>query len=132
MKMKMAMAMKASMKMKKMAMKMASMKMKMKAMKVSKIAKGKRARVAVFLGSKVKTQSGLKKTDLKKNKAGKIVSAKASAAAKKRKGYKVIMAWSAAAVKARKALGIKGFCPVGGKTAAGKALYAKTKSFYKK
>merc|ERR1712113_258058 len=30
--------------------------------------------------------------------------------------------------KARKELGIKGFCPVGGKTAQGKALYAKVKS----
>merc|ERR1712032_894133 len=130
-KMKMAMAMKAmgAMKMAK-AMKM-GMKMKM-AMKVSKIAKGKRARASVFGGSKVKTTSGLKKSDLKKNKSGKIVSIKASAAAKKKKGYKKITAWGAAFAKARKALGVKGFVPCGGKSAAGKALYAKTKSFYKK
>merc|ERR1712150_230359 len=106
--------------------------MKMKAMKVSKIAKGKRSKVSVFKGYKVKTVGGLKKTDLKKNKAGKIVSAKASAAAKKRPGYKKIASWGAAFAKARKALGIKGFVACGGKTAQGKALYAKTKSFYKK
>merc|ERR1712150_467170 len=104
MKMKMAMAMKAMK-----AMKMSAMKMKMKAMKVSKIAKGKRAKSTVFRGLKVKTSGGLKKSDLKKNNA-----------------------WGAATSKARKALGIKGFCPVGGKTAKGKALYAKVKSFYKK
>merc|ERR1719266_2440763 len=117
MKMKMAMAMK--------------MKMKM-AMKVSKIAKGKRAKSSVFRGTKVKTVGGLKKSDLKKNKQGKVVSVKASNAAKKRPGYKKITAWGAAFVKARKALGIKGFVPCGGKTAQGKALYAKVKSFYKK
>merc|ERR1719195_2349451 len=103
-----------------------------KAKKVSKIAKGKRAKSSVFRGTKVKTSGGLKKSDLKKNKSGKIVSVKASAAAKKRKSAKIISAWGAATSKARKALGIKGFCPVGGKTAQGKALYAKVKSFYKK
>merc|ERR1711870_70238 len=79
--------------------------MKKKAMKVSKIAKGKRARASVFRGTKVKTASGLAKSDMMKSKSGKIVSKKA-----------------------RKELGIKGFCPVGGKTAQGKALYAKVKS----
>ena len=49
----------------------------------SVIAKGKRAKVSVFKGSKAKTSSGLKKSDLKKNKNGKIVSAKKSAAGKK-------------------------------------------------
>ena len=34
--------------------------------KKSVIAKGKRAKVSVFLGSKMKTASGLKKSDLKK------------------------------------------------------------------
>jgi len=131
MKMKMAMAMKAMKAMK--AKKMSSMKMKkMKAMKVSKIAKGKLAKVSVFKGTKEKTSGGLKKSDLKKNKVGKIVSAKRSAATKKSVGYKKIVAWGSAFSKARKALGIKGFVPCGGKTAQGKALYAKAKSFYKK
>merc|ERR1712048_1047954 len=98
----------------------------------STIAKGKRAKVSVFKGSKVKTSGGLKKSDLKKNKAGKIVSAKKSLLAKKSKGGKAIASWGVAFAKARKALGIKGFCPCGGKTAQGKALCAKTKSFYKK
>merc|ERR1719335_1352607 len=102
--MKMAMKAKMSMKMKKMAMKM-SMKMRKMAMK---------------------------KTDLKKNKAGKIVSRKASDAAKKKKGFKKIAAWGAAFKAARKALGIKGFCPCGGKTRQGQQLLAKTKSLYKK
>merc|ERR1719499_2103752 len=101
-------------------------------MKVSKVAKGKLAKVSVFKGTKVRTVGGLKKADLKKNKNGKIVSAKRSAASKKSKAGKIISAWGAATSKARKALGIKGFCPVGGKTAQGKALYAKVKSFYKK
>merc|ERR1712096_275196 len=92
---KMAKAMKKAMKAKsamksgmKKAMK-AAMKsaMKKKATKVSKIGK----RRSVFNGTKVKTQSGITKSDLKKNKAGKIVSKKASEAAKKRKGYKKIL-----------------------------------------
>merc|ERR1711972_435140 len=36
--------------------------------------------------------------------------------------------WAEATKKARKALGLTGFVPVGGKTAAGKALYAKAKA----
>ncbi|CAD7960419.1 unnamed protein product [Amoebophrya sp. A25] len=133
---KMAKMMMAKMSSMKMAMKMkmmSAMKMGMKkmAMKKSVIAKGKRAKSSVFKGTKEKTSGGLKKSDLKKNKAGKIVSSKKSAAAKKSKQAKTILAWAAAVVKARKALGIKGFCPIGGKTAAGKALYAKVKSFAK-
>ena len=45
--------------------------------------------------------------------------------------YKRISAWTTACVKARKALGVKGFCPVGGKTAKGQALLKKVRSFYK-
>ncbi|CAD7959901.1 unnamed protein product [Amoebophrya sp. A120] len=97
----------------------------------STIAKGKRAKVSVFKGTKAKTSGGLKKSDLKKSKSGKIVSAKKSAASKKSAAGKKIAAWGVATAKARKALGIKGFCPVGGKTAKGKALYTKVKSFYK-
>ena len=36
--------------------------------------------------------------------------------------------WADATKAARKALGLVGFVPVGGKTVAGKALYAKAKS----
>merc|ERR1712218_608285 len=96
------------------------------AKKVSKIAKGKRARLSVFSGRKEKTASGLTKAQLVKSKSGKIVSKKASAAGKK--AYKNIQAWTKAVQQAKKALGVKGFCIVGGKTAEGKALYAKAKA----
>merc|ERR1711862_415240 len=96
------MAMRKSMKKAMKAMKKRSMKKSMKksmrkrrAMKVSKIAKGKRARVSVFLGNKEKTKTGLKKSDLMKSKStGKIVSKKKSAQGKK--AYKNIAGWSAA------------------------------------
>merc|ERR1711974_323616 len=59
----------------------------------------------------------------------KIVSKKASARAQKAyaagRGFRK---WAEATKKARKALGLTGFVPVGGKTAAGKALYAKAKA----
>merc|ERR1712050_369345 len=109
--------------------KMSAMKM---AMKKSVVAKGKRAKSSVFRGTKVKTSGGLQKSDLKKNKSGKVVSKKASDAAKKRKSFKKILAWNAAVQKARKTLNIKGFCAVGGKKGQGKALLAKARSFYKK
>merc|ERR1719189_1090498 len=81
----------------------------MKAMKVSAIAKGKRARTSVFSGKKVKTQSGLKKTDLIKSKSGKIVSKKASAASKKNFQGSRIQKWMKACAAARKELKITGF-----------------------
>merc|ERR1712048_166770 len=109
-----------------------SMKMRKMAMKKSVIAKGKRGKSSVFRGTKQKTSGGLKKSDLKRNKAGKVVSKKASDRARRSKGFKKISAWGAAFKAARKALGIKGFCPCGGKTAKGKQLLAKTRSLYKK
>ena len=98
---------------------------KKKAKRVSKIAKGKRAKYAVFIGRKEKTASGLKKSDLIKNKSGKIVTRKSSARGKKNKFMNAVIA-------ARKALGIKGFQAVGGKTAKGQALLKKARSLYKK
>ena len=101
----------------------------MKAMKVMKkksvTAKGRMAKVVVFRGSKVKTSGGLKQTDLVKNKNGKIVSKKQSAAAKKRyaTGLKL---WTTAVQKARKALGVKGFVAI----KKGSPLYTKAKEFY--
>merc|ERR1719183_3518875 len=99
----------------------------MKAMKVSKIAKGKLGRAQVFRGRKEKTTGGLTKATLIKNKSGKIVSKAASVRAKKGMNA-AFKAFADATKKARKDLGIKGFCPVGGKTAQGKALHAKVKS----
>merc|ERR1719310_2320251 len=101
----------------------------MKAMKVSKVAKGKLAKVLVFRGNKEKTQGGLNKAGLVKNKSGKVVSRKSSAASKKRYANSAIKKWADAVKKARAALNVKGFCAVGGKSAQGRALYAKAKSF---
>merc|ERR1711981_525307 len=96
----------------------------MKAKRVSKIAKGKLARAVVFHGTKEKTYTGLKKTDLMKNKAGRIVTKKSSAAGKK--AYANIKGWTTAVQKARKALGVKGFQAV----KKGSPLYKKAKELY--
>ena len=79
----------------------------------------------VWNGSRQKTMSGLTKDSYMKNKNGKIVSKKASAKGKQNK-------WIKAVAKARASLKIKGFSPVGGKTAAGQKLLKLAKSFYKK
>merc|ERR1712164_190931 len=99
----------------------------MKAMKkkaVSKVAKGKLAKLVVFRGSKAKTSSGLSKSDLTKNKNGKIVSKKQSAQGKK--AYANIKGWTVAVQKARKALGVKGFVAV----KKGTPLYKKAKELF--
>merc|ERR1719346_823953 len=105
---------------------MKAVKKVMKPKVVSKIAKGAHARAVVFKGGKEKTASGLTKAQLIKSKSGKIVSKKSSAAGKK--AYKNIQGWTKAVQQAKKALGVSGFQIVGGKTAAGKALYAKAKA----
>merc|ERR1719428_2498763 len=91
---------------------------------VSKIAKGKRAKLVVFNGGKEKTSSGLTKSDLVKNRRGKIVSMKKSLAGKK--SYSNIKGWVAAVMKARKAMKAKGFIPI----KKGTPLYNKAKRFY--
>merc|ERR1719336_2974836 len=100
----------------------------MKAKRVSKIAKGKLARAIVFRGTKEKTSGGMTKANLIKNKNGKIVSKAASARAKKAFANSGIKAWADAVKKARKALNLTGFVAIGGKSATGKALYAKAKA----
>merc|ERR1712150_231108 len=96
----------------------------MKAKKVSKIAKGKRMRAAVFSGTKEKTKTGLAKSDLMKSKSGKIVSKKASKAGKK--AYANIKGWTSAVQKAKKELGVEGFVAI----KKGSALYKKAKDLY--
>merc|ERR1712061_830877 len=103
----------------------------MKAKRVSVIAKGKRARAAVFNGRKQKTQTGLTKASLIKNKNGRIVFNKQSARAKSNWATSALKKWCDAVKGARKALNLKGFIAVGGKSAQGKALYAKAKSLLK-
>merc|ERR1712061_546299 len=102
-----------------------AMKRVMKAKRGKKIATGKLAKVLVLKGRHQKTVGGLTAKDLTKNKDGRVVSKKRSSQGKNN-------AWAKATKAARKALGIKGFCPVGGKTAQGKALYAKAKSLLSK
>merc|ERR1739846_113675 len=99
-----------------------------KVKKVSVVARGKFARAAVFKGKKAKTVGGLTKETLTKSKSGKIVSKAASARAKKRFAESALKKWCDALQQARKQLGITGFCAVNGKTAQGKALYAKAKT----
>merc|ERR1719382_294655 len=103
-----------------------------KAKKVSIIAKGRGAKARVFNGRKTKTVGGLKKSDLKKNKDGRVVSAKMSIQAKKRFSGSAIAKWAGAVQKARKAIGAKGFVAVGGKSRQGQALLAKARSFFRK
>merc|ERR1711972_671436 len=102
----------------------------MKAKRVSKIARGKRARSQVLRGTKEKTLSGMTKDGLMRNKFGKIVSKKASAVAKKRYQTSGAKAWAECIKAARKSLNLTGFVAINGKQAEGKALYAKTKSMY--
>merc|ERR1719321_240401 len=99
---------------------MAAMKA-MRAMKkksVSKIAKGRMAKVLVLRGSKVKTTGGLTASSLTKNKNGRVVSKKLSALGKKN-------SWMIAVQKARKALKVKGFVAI----KKGSELYKKAKEF---
>merc|ERR1719491_2359534 len=100
----------------------------MKVKKVTKVAKGRGAKARVFRGAKAQTSGGLTKDKLTKNKNGKVVSKAMSAASKKNFARSPLKKWADATKKARKALGLTGFVPNGGKTAADKALYAKTKS----
>merc|ERR1711920_210253 len=95
----------------------------MKSKKVSKVAKGKMMRAAVFSGRKEKTYTGLTKADLTRSKTrGKIVSKKASAAGKK--SYMNIKPWVEATQKARKQLGLRGFVLI----KKGSALYRAAKA----
>merc|ERR1719160_1081015 len=91
----------------------------MKKKRVSKIAKGRFAKVLVLRGSKEKTVGCLTASDLYKNKRGKVVSKKRSALKKK-------SPWILAIAKARKALNVTGFAAV----KKGTPLYAKVKEFY--
>jgi hypothetical protein len=106
---KMAKAMKA----------MAAMKA-MRAMK-KKVISARLARRHAFAGKLDKTKTGLKKSDLMKNKAGRIVSKKASLRAK-------ASPWLAAVKQARKELKIKGFCAI----KKGTPFYKKAKELYAK
>merc|ERR1712232_1378563 len=97
-----------------------------KAKRVSKIAKGRFAKAIVFRGSKQKTDSGLTRDLLMRNKRGKAVSKKSNASGKR--AFRNIQDWVASVVAARKALQVTGFVAVNGKSLQGKALYVKSKA----
>ena len=90
--------------------------------RVSKVQKGRGRMARVFAGKKEKTGGGLRKQDLVRNKRGKVVSKKQSAASKNSKGGKILAKWGKATKQQRKNLKITGFCPVGGKTQKGQQL----------
>merc|ERR1719164_270033 len=98
----------------------------MKSKRVSKIAKGLRAKSVVFRGSKEKTVGGLTKDLLMRNKRGKVVSKKANASGKR--AFNNIKDWVSSVVAARKALQVTGFVTINGKSLQGKALYVKSKA----
>merc|ERR1712086_208867 len=108
---------------KKAAMKVMKKKAVMKAMKRRRAMKKISARLAkrhAFAGKIAKTATGLKKSDLVKNKHGKVVSKKMSAKGKAN-------SWIIACNKARAALKIKGFSLI----KKGTPLYKKAKELMK-
>merc|ERR1711904_244486 len=94
--------------------------------KVSKIARGRMAKVLVFRGSKEKTVGGLNRESLMKNKRGKVVSKRQNAHGKR--AFKNVETWTEAFMQAREMLRVEGFHAINGKTLQGKALYYKTKA----
>merc|ERR1719161_949970 len=110
---------------------MRAMKAKKPAKKrVSKIAKGRFAKVLVFRGTKEKTVGGLTSNMLVKNRYGRIVSKRKSALAKQRY-QRTLAKWANAIKTARKELKLQGFVPINSGE-KGKSLYAKAKAIYKK
>ncbi len=69
----------------------------------------------------------LKREDVMRNKKGQIVSKRRSDKTKARFEHCFAGKWSKAVKVAREELGIKGFCPVGGKSYAGIRLHSKVK-----
>ena len=108
--------MKAMKSMKKKAMKSMKAMKPMKAMK-SKIAKGRKRKDLIFRGTKEKTHRGLTKSDLIKNKRGRLVNKNRALGN---------MPWILACHQARKAVNVKGFC----KLKKGTEFYDKAMEFY--
>lgn len=77
---------------------------------VSKVATGKRAWLQLMTGQKEKTRRGLRKSDLMRNKEGRIVSKKRSANGKI--NFTNIAKWVAACKRAREELGLTGFVAI--------------------
>merc|ERR1712008_583247 len=91
----------------------------LKAMKAMKVISARLAKRHVFAGTAAKSNGGLTKDKLVKNKGGKIVSKALSNRMKKNP-------WFAAVAAARKALNLKGFVAI----MKGSPLYVKAKALY--
>ena len=96
----------------------------MKAMKAKRVSK-RMAKVVAFRGGKTGGVTTLRKADLMKNKAGRVVSLKQSLRAKKRYAQG-IGKWTAALQQAREALGLKGFVAI----RKGSPFYEKAREFF--
>merc|ERR1711948_132816 len=95
-------AVKASMGVAAMKKAMKAMVMKKPGKKMTTIARGRKGKVQVFQGKKLKTKKGLTKDSFRKNKEGHIVSIRKSEQAKRSK-------WARATAKARAIKGYTGF-----------------------
>ena len=104
--------------------------MKSMTAKKSKIARGVKAKPLVLNGQREQTVGRLTKDALTKNRSGKIVYKKKSRAAKRKWPTSALNKWGDAVKAARAALNITRFVTVNGKTAQGKALYAKAKALH--
>ena len=93
-----------------------------------KVATGRRAKAVVLAGRKEKTSTNVKKDQLMKNPKGRVVSKRANAAGKEK--FKHIANWNRAVQMARASMGLRGFCPVGGRTKLGRQLLTKTRVHY--
>ena len=83
-----------------------------------------RRKGSVFRGNKARTKAGQRQSELTRNRSGRVVSWKQSAAGKASFATNTkLQAWLDACARARKELGTKGFVPV----KKGSALYAKAK-----
>jgi len=98
----------------------------MKGKRISKIARGRLAKAMVMRGKFEKTTGGLRAESLMRNKHGKVVSKKKSAANTRKSKH-----WIDSVLSARRQLNLDGFVAVNGKSAQGKALYLQAKAAYK-
>merc|ERR1712109_342954 len=97
----------------------------MKAKRISKVARGRLAKVMVLKGKFEKTVGGLRAEGLMKNKHGKVVSKRASASNKQKSKQ-----WIDSVMSARKLLKLDEFVAINGKSPHGKELYLKAKAAY--
>ena len=94
----------------------------------AKVARGRCAKALVLSGRRERTAGGLKADMLMRNRSGKVVSKRASAAG--RRNFAKIEPWLQAVMTARECLRVTGFVAINGRTLQGKALYVKSRAIY--